>query len=278
MMSGLVFVCALLVVESSALPNSAPIPSHPSQDLIDEAEQLTNSRIISGEQATISNNPWQVSLRSMGSHICGGVILNSTAILTAAHCLGSSYTPYSVRYGSGSRISGGGISAATGMKINGRYQIGSGGFPNDIAILMVKEMSLGSNAAAIPLNSRSNNVLAGLGSGSCRITGWGRTSGSSSSLPTILQGTNVNVLTDSSCGSIWGNNLNAPLHICVSGDGSGACNGDSGGPLVCENDAGDMELVGVTSWGASGCSTSYPSVYTEVSYYQNFVLYSDTSY
>ncbi|XP_069107720.1 trypsin beta-like isoform X2 [Argopecten irradians] len=292
MMNGLVLACALLVVESLALPKSAPIPKHPSedlirqasevprspliprhpsQDLIDEAEQLTNSRIVGGGEATIRDNPWQVSLRSNNNHICGGVILNATVILTAAHCLGSStHTSYSVRYGSGSRLSGGGISAATGMKLNANYGEGLGAFPNDIAILMVEDMTLSSNAAAISLNSRSNNALADLDTSSCRITGWGRTSGTSS-LPTILQGTNVDVLTDSNCGSDWGNNLNGPVHICVSGDNSGACNGDSGGPLVCENNAGVMELVGVTSWGASGCSVSYPSVYTEVSYFHDFI-------
>ena len=40
--------------------------------------------------------------------------------------------------------------------------------------------------------------------------------------------------------------------------------GDSGGPLVCE-DRGVRRVVGITSWGASGCETEVPSVYTRVS-------------
>ncbi|XP_069107875.1 trypsin alpha-like [Argopecten irradians] len=292
MMNGLVFACALLVVESLALPKSAPIPRHPSedlirqasevprspliprhpsQDLIDEAEQLTNSRIVGGGEATIRDNPWQVSLRSNNNHICGGVILNATAILTAAHCLASStYTSYTVQYGSANRESGGFVSKATDMKLNPNYGEGLGAFPNDIAILMVEDMALSKDAQAISLTERSNDELAALNKSSCRITGWGRTS-SAGSLPQILQGTNVDVLADSNCRRIWGSSVNDPIHICVSGGNSGACNGDSGGPLVCENNAGVMELVGVTSWGASGCSVSYPSVYTEVSYFHDFI-------
>ena len=41
--------------------------------------------------------------------------------------------------------------------------------------------------------------------------------------------------------------------------------GDSGGPLQCrEDEDSDWELVGLTSWGMSGCSTRYPSVYAKV--------------
>merc|ERR1719400_976829 len=47
---------------------------------------LTEGRIIGGEEAPKHEFPWQVSLKSFGSHICGGSIVNKNQILTAAHC------------------------------------------------------------------------------------------------------------------------------------------------------------------------------------------------
>ncbi|XP_069119197.1 fibrinolytic enzyme, isozyme C-like [Argopecten irradians] len=272
MMNGLVFVCTLLVADSLA-KLVVPVPVHPSQGLIDEAEQMTESRIVNGDDATIGANPWQVSLRSSNSHICGGSILNSTAVITAAHCVDGSGS-YTVRYGSGKRTDGGSVTTVTKVTMHPSYDSGAGLYPNDIAVLRVEKMHLHSNAQAIPLNSRSNSDLAGLDPGSCRITGWGRTSGTGP-LPDTLQGTNVKILTDSTCKNVWGNYICNTCHICLQAeDGAtqiSACNGDSGGPLVCAN-GNTMELVGVTSWGASGCPTTYPSVYAEVNSYRDFLI------
>ena len=46
--------------------------------------------------------------------------------------------------------------------------------------------------------------------------------------------------------------------------------GDSGGPLVCNHEGEDI-LAGLTSFGISGCSTDYPSVYTRVAEYVEWV-------
>uniref|UniRef100_A0A8B8CYG8 Chymotrypsin-like elastase family member 2A n=1 Tax=Crassostrea virginica TaxID=6565 RepID=A0A8B8CYG8_CRAVI len=46
--------------------------------------------------------------------------------------------------------------------------------------------------------------------------------------------------------------------------------GDSGGPYVCEKN-GVWIQAGLTSWGISTCSGSYPSVYTRISSYLSWI-------
>merc|ERR1712227_808968 len=46
----------------------------------------TEGRIIGGEEAPKHEFPWQVSLKSFGSHICGGSVVNKMQVITAAHC------------------------------------------------------------------------------------------------------------------------------------------------------------------------------------------------
>lgn len=46
-----------------------------------------DTRIVGGEDAELGEYPHQISLRFQGRHTCGGSILHSLYILTAAHCV-----------------------------------------------------------------------------------------------------------------------------------------------------------------------------------------------
>uniref|UniRef100_A0A8C3YK98 Serine protease 48 n=1 Tax=Catagonus wagneri TaxID=51154 RepID=A0A8C3YK98_9CETA len=48
------------------------------------------------------------------------------------------------------------------------------------------------------------------------------------------------------------------------------CQGDSGGPLACHID-GVWTQIGVSSWGID-CAESFPGVYTNVTYYQKWII------
>ena len=55
--------------------------------------QFSETRIIGGREAKEGEFPWQVSIGRISvtsgiiTHFCGGTILSSNTILTAAHCL-----------------------------------------------------------------------------------------------------------------------------------------------------------------------------------------------
>lgn len=49
-------------------------------------EHVGEEKIVGGQQIPLSSAPYQVSLQIGGYHQCGGAIISTTFILTAAHC------------------------------------------------------------------------------------------------------------------------------------------------------------------------------------------------
>lgn len=47
---------------------------------------LNQPLIVGGDQTTIEQFPWIITLQSFGAHRCGGSIISTTRILSAAHC------------------------------------------------------------------------------------------------------------------------------------------------------------------------------------------------
>lgn len=56
------------------------------------------------------------------------------------------------------------------------------------------------------------------------------------------------------------------FHLCAGAAGIDACQGDSGGPLVVNG-----LLAGIVSWGYGCAFSGYPTVYTRVSEFIDFI-------
>lgn len=50
-------------------------------------------RVVNGNNADQHEWPWQISLRFNGRHICGGSLIKTNMVLTAAHCVTRNKNP-----------------------------------------------------------------------------------------------------------------------------------------------------------------------------------------
>merc|ERR1711951_60109 len=99
----------------------------------------------------------------------------------------------------------------------------------------------------------------------CTVTGWGTTS-QGGSLGRILQKVSVPVVSDAKCRNAYGQEDILDSMICAGVAGKDSCQGDSGGPMMCGS-----ELSGIVSWGYGCAQAGYPGVYTQTSYFVDWI-------
>uniref|UniRef100_A0A3Q4HM70 Chymotrypsin-like elastase family member 2A-like n=1 Tax=Neolamprologus brichardi TaxID=32507 RepID=A0A3Q4HM70_NEOBR len=241
--------------------------------------KVDNERVIGGNNAQPNTWKWQVSVQYDqfydGSfyHMCGGSVVDSFHIMTAAHCILSpdasqyrvvvgEYDLYKLE-GSEQFIHVEKITVHPGW--NGDLRYG-----NDIALLRLAGPIYDSGYVAIANLPYPDQTLPhGF---TCYITGWGLVDYGGS--PAILQVAPINVVEHSVCSQPeWWGSIALETMVCAGGDGIIAgCQGDSGGPLNCFTD-GAWRVHGVVSYGPSGmCNQVFkPTVFTRVSSFEDWI-------
>uniref|UniRef100_A0A3Q1FPF7 Transmembrane serine protease 13b n=1 Tax=Acanthochromis polyacanthus TaxID=80966 RepID=A0A3Q1FPF7_9TELE len=247
---------------STSCPNKETV----SLQCVDCGRQQSTDRIIGGSVAKTGQWPWQLSLQFRGSHICGGVLISSDFVVTAAHCFpGPAYLS-----AKNWKVYGGAVSLnelpqpylVEKIILSENYNNRTN--DQDVALLKLTsavQFTDKVQPACLPaFNQRFRHGT------SCWTSGFGTTVPGSATVSNDLMEVSVNIIDSQVCNSprVYGGAVTRNM-ICagILEGGKDSCQGDSGGPLVCQEDS-RWFLVGITSWGAGCGERNKPGVYTKV--------------
>jgi trypsin len=260
-----------------------------------QKEGSVQPKIVGGNPVDISRYPWQVAVMIDGQQACGGSLLTSRIVITAAHCAfdtdpdcgpfsgvgrpafctslfdpggdgTSKLDPDDVSVILGhTTISSGAGSASTVIGVSFRSDYdnnfrGDGVPRSDVGYLVLASPSAQTQIKIADASARSL-WTSGM---PVDISGWGTTSEFSGATQNALRATTVNILDDASCGSAYGSDFDAGTMVCAAAPGRDTCAGDSGGPLQAPLAGGGYRLVGITGWGDGCARPNAPGVYTRV--------------
>lgn len=171
------------------------------------------TKIIGGQPIDITAVPWQISIYShlFDDHICGGSIIDSRRILTAAHCLIYSQ-PHDIlaRIGANSHKDGGYIRHVANIIIHERYV--DGNTDNDIGIIiLISPLIYGRSIQPITLPTSDYAAANG---DMLLISGWGiHVDHPDAQLSNLLYAVSVPIVDQEKCALIYNRCSDSPKLI-----------------------------------------------------------------
>jgi len=211
------------------------------------------------------------------SWFCGGTIISSSYILTAAHCVAAAHF-YDVVAGihnhraseEAHRVE---ITSYTGI-FHPEWDP-SGSFHNDVALIELPE-PLPLNDYIKPVCLPQKGDIAQEGDLST-VTGWGATADNSAISDVLMMVRDRPVINNKDCNDVYGIINDGIMCIDTEG-GRGSCSGDSGGPLIKKISSSDgsksvWQQQGIVSFGSSlGCQAGYPDGFSRTEFFLDWIL------
>nr|XP_014345786.1 PREDICTED: trypsin-like [Latimeria chalumnae] len=218
-----------------------------------------DDKIVGGYECRKNSVPYQVSLRTF-FHYCGGCLIDSQWIVSAAHCA----DPTEIQLGEYNfNEHEGSEQNFKPTKIIRHPGFNPSTLDNDIMLIKLSQpASLNPNVRTSPLPSSCADAGT-----MCLISGWGKTVSNRDEYPSRLQCLDAPVLSAKQCNDslpdLLTNNMFCAGYL---EGGKDSCEGDSGGPVVCNG-----QLQGVVSWGYGCAMKNFPGVYTKVCNYVSWI-------
>ncbi|XP_031201288.1 serine protease 44 isoform X1 [Mastomys coucha] len=232
------------------------------------------ARIVGGRPVPSWKWPWQVSLQVHRQHICGGSLISKWWVMTAAHCV-FGHLDYVVFMGEADLWSRKPVRIPVQDIIIHQDFSMMRTIVHDIALVLLA-FPANYSAKIQPVCIPEKSFLVPPGT-LCWVTGWGKLfeQGRSSR---VLREVELNIIRHEKCNQILKDIMGRIFTLVQEGGvcgynmrGGDACQGDSGGPMVCEFNETWVQ-VGIVSWGLGCGRIGFPGVYTEVSYYRDWII------
>jgi len=260
--SGTGFSCLVWANDESATPE----PPKPIECKC--GQKKAGTRIINGKETEAVEYPWQAGLVFKNSDLltpdrtfCGGSLINSNWVLTAAHCT----APMSAEdiqvllaehdvTASESHTERFNVNMIINHPDYRQYPWTNG---HDVSLLELDGSVNFETSYARPIClPTGNSDYAGA---VATVTGFGRT-GYNESQSNFLREVDIDVISNKQCLELFnkqwvGSEEDFKTMICAGKlDGTGGCMGDSGGPLITKENHYNV-LIGVVSFGSQYCDS-----------------------
>lgn len=232
-------------------------------------KSLKSPRVVGGQEASVESWPWQVSIQYNKQHVCGGSILDSHWILTAAHCFRKhlDVSNWKVRVGSDKLDN---VPSLTVAKIFVTEHEPLYPKEKDIALVKLQfPLTFSATVRPICLPFSDEELIPAT---PLWIVGWGFTEQNGGTMSDTLLQASVQVIDSIRCNAEDAYQGEVTAEMLCAGTPQGGvdtCQGDSGGPLMYHS--GQWQVVGIVSWGHGCGGPTTPGVYTKVTAYLSWI-------
>ncbi|XP_058058452.1 brachyurin-like [Anopheles bellator] len=260
---------AVLVLSCIAVAQAREISFQP---IVPFRDVTRNSRIVNGFPASPGQFPYQAFLSGQtagGNLACGGSLISSEWVLTAAHCQ-VGVISFTVRVGT-NNINEGTVRTSSAIIIHPAYNANN--LNNDIGLIRLNEpVPLGGNiqVVALPEANLAETFLNRVAT----VSGFGRTSDASGAISQTLNFVHLNIISNIQCMGTYGAAVVIDSTVCALGrdaPNQGTCNGDSGGPLTVDENGQSLQIGVVSFVAAVGCEAGLPSGYVRTTHFREWI-------
>ncbi|GFQ78097.1 serine protease filzig [Trichonephila clavata] len=239
-------------------------------------------RIVGGKNTYFGKWPWQALVKEatwLGLFVknkCGGVLITSKYVLTAAHCQPGFLASLLVVLGTHDLVETFDSKASVirnvkRMVVHRHYNAQT--FENDLALLeMESSVEFLPYVVPICLPHRNEDFTGNM----AFVTGWGKLT-HGGDVPNILQEVQVPIVSNGDCQRMFyhaGHDKTIRSNFVCAGYSNGgqdSCEGDSGGPLMVQREDKRWVLVGTVSHGIGCADPNLPGVYMRMSSYRPWI-------